>query len=115
MIMSRIKLYPIDTRLSPYPELDRRYTAKEVKGSRVAKRDIDRVEPDSRIAEVVSRHRQKQGLSKEELARRSGVSVWTIYKIEHGERGIGTASLGRLGKVLGLEFEHELLGILAEV
>lgn len=95
--------------------MDHGYNQKEVKGARVAKADIERADPDARIAEMLTRHREMQGLTRKQLADQSGVSLWTVHKIEAGQRGIGTLSLGRLGKVLGTKFEHEMLGILAEV
>lgn len=97
-----------------YEMLDPGYHSEEVKGARVARKDIERTEPDQRIAAIVTKWRQWHNMTKKQLAKESGASLWTLYKIEGGQRGIGTVNLGKLGKVLGKEFEHEMLSVLSE-
>ena len=72
-----------------------------------------RVDPNPGIGRVLRAHREAKGISREELAHQAGVSFWTVIKIETGDRGIGTKVLGKVGKILGKDFEHEMLGVLS--
>ena len=80
----------------------------------MAKADIQRADPNPLVAEVMKAHRMATGMSQQQLASRAGISRWTVTKIEQGKRGIGTSTIGKLGKVLGRDFEHEMLGVLSE-
>jgi transcriptional regulator with XRE-family HTH domain len=56
-----------------------------------------------RLADLLLAHRQRAGLTQQELARRSGVAVRTVRDIEQGRvRAPRPASLVRLAGALGL-------------
>ena len=63
-----------------------------------------RVEPlkSEDLCREIKRQREKVGLSREQLARRAGVSRVFIYKVEAGERMPSWQTLDRLAKALGV-------------
>ncbi len=54
----------------------------------------------------LQRIREERGLSVEELARKSGISVTTIRVMERGTREVSENTIAKLAKPLGLTFEE---------
>ena len=54
-------------------------------------------------------HRQSQGLTQKELAKRSGVSQGRISEMEKGTQGIGVRQARKLAEVLKMDF-RKLVG-----
>ncbi len=54
------------------------------------------------LAQVIRRHRQKAGISQEELAHRAGVHRTYISFLERGERNPSVDSLRKIGRALGV-------------
>lgn len=55
------------------------------------------------IAAVLRAERARAGLTQEELAGRSGVSVWTISRFEGAQRRANAGQLVSLARALGIE------------
>jgi len=60
----------------------------------------------SKLGEAVKRRRLEQELTLEELAARAGVSRAAISKIERGDSGASTSTLGKLAEALDLSISQ---------
>lgn len=54
------------------------------------------------IGSIIRESRERAGLTQEELAELSKVSVRTVRKLESGQGNIGIKPLGQIAQVLGL-------------
>jgi transcriptional regulator with XRE-family HTH domain len=59
-----------------------------------------------RVGPELRRLREERGLSVEELAEKSGVSVTTIRVSERGQRAPSDDTVARLARPLGLTFDE---------
>jgi len=62
-------------------------------------------DPDDVAAQLVARVRQGSGLSKTELARRSGLDRSVLSAYEHGRRQPSVAALARIAAAAGMELD----------
>lgn len=69
----------------------------------------ERRAPSPTVGPLLVLARGKAGLSQAELARRSGLSLSLISKVENGKRDLGKESLSKLVAVLGWEFGRAVL------
>ena len=49
--------------------------------------------------------RKKEGLSQQELSKKTGISATNISKMENGERGIGELTAKKLSKALNVSYK----------
>ncbi len=61
---------------------------------------------EERLGPELRRMREERGLTVEELAEKSGVSVTTIRGVERGAREARGDTVAKLGKPLGLAFDE---------
>jgi transcriptional regulator with XRE-family HTH domain len=68
----------------------------------------------TRLAAVAKAHRLSLKMTQAELARRCGVSLHTIFRIENCQRSMSVSLLVRLARALGPEASAELAVALNE-
>lgn len=89
----------------PKREFDR--LARSAGKSRLPRADLRGRRPalatlDALIADDIASAREKAGLTQAELARRSGVRIETISRVETGKHSPSLATIRKLGKVIDL-------------
>jgi len=57
---------------------------------------------DKEYVEQLRRRREDLGLSQSELAKRSGLSLTTIWRVENGQRGLSRQAARRIEEILGI-------------
>jgi len=61
---------------------------------------------EERLGQELRRIREERGLTVEELAKKSGVSVTTIKVVERGAREVRGDTVAKLARPLGLTFDE---------
>lgn len=54
--------------------------------------------------------REKNGISRPEMAEKLGITDKYLYQIEHGEKGLSTARLVQICEILGVSADRILFG-----
>lgn len=73
------------------------------------KKAYDSLEPEFMFAKALLEARKKQGLTQQELARRTGIDQADISKIEHGKLSVSFKTMRKLANGMGKPLRIQLV------